>query len=125
MDERAKPTREAPLAHLRVLNFGWVWAAPVLGQLLADFGAEVIKVETSLRPDVARLQPPTLGDVPGVSMYAENTFRSTKSISLNLAKPRARALARDLVRVCDIVVENFSPRVLEWYRLDYPALRAV
>jgi benzylsuccinate CoA-transferase BbsF subunit len=124
MDERPTPTREAPLAHMRVLNFGWVWAAPVLGQLLADLGAEVIKVESRLRPDVSRLQPPTLGDIPGVSMYAENTFRSMKSISLNLAEPRARPLILDLVRACDIVVENFSPRVLEQYRLDYPALRA-
>lgn len=122
---RPAPTRDAPLAHLRVLNFGWIWAAPALGHMLADFGAEVIKVETRLRPDVSRMQPPTLGDVPGVALYAENTFRSMRSISLNLAKPRARALSLELVRACDVVVENFSPRVMAGYGLDYAALRAL
>jgi benzylsuccinate CoA-transferase BbsF subunit len=125
MDERKKPTREAPLADLRVCNFGWVWAAPALGHMLADLGAEVIKVETKKRPDLVRVIPPFLGDVPGVSMFAENTFRSQKSISLDLAQPRAQELAKALVAASDLVVENFSPRVLEGYGLDYEALRKV
>jgi benzylsuccinate CoA-transferase BbsF subunit len=125
MDERKKPSREAPLADLRVCNFGWVWAAPALGHMLADLGAEVIKIETKKRPDLVRVIPPYLGDVPGVSMYAENTFRSQMSISLDLAKPEAQALVKELVRRCDMVVENFSPRVLEGYGLDYAHLREV
>lgn len=125
MNERKTATRDAPLADLRVCNFGWVWAAPALGHMLADLGAEVIKIETKKRPDLVRVIPPFLGDVPGVSMFAENTFRSQKSISLDLAQPRAQELAKSLVAECDLVVENFSPRVLEGYGLHYEALRKV
>lgn len=111
-----------PLSGIRVVNFGWVWAAPVLGHILADMGAEVIKVETRRRVDVVRVMPPRLGEQPGQSMYSHNTFRNQLSITLDLRQAKAAALARRLVARSQAVVENFRPGTMARYGLDYAAL---
>ena len=67
-----------PLSNLRVINFGWVWGAPLMGHILADMGAEVFKVETRNRRDVIRILPPYMdedlaretGEQPLESLYA-------------------------------------------------------
>ncbi len=112
-----------PLASLRVINFGWVWAAPALAHTLADMGAEVIKIESHKRPDIIRLIPPNLKDQPFESLFAHGTLRNNLGITLDLTTARGQAIARDLVRTADVVVENFSPRVMQRYGLDYPAVR--
>ena len=112
-----------PLKHIRVLNFGWVWAAPVLGTTLADMGAEVIKVETKKRPDIIRLLPPLLQEKPYESLYAHNTLRNNWGISLDLRDTRGFALAQDFVRSADIVIENFSPGFMDEIGLGYKDIR--
>jgi benzylsuccinate CoA-transferase BbsF subunit len=111
-----------PLRGLRVANFGWVWAAPVAGHLLADMGAEVIKVESRRRVDITRKVPPQLGGQPDASFLSQNSYRDQLSVTLNLADPAAVDLARRLVAVSDVVIENFSPGVMARYGLAYPDL---
>ena len=114
-----------PLQDLRVINFGWVWAAPALGQVFGDMGAQVIKIESHKRPDMVRVIPPLAQDKPLESLYAHCTMRDHIGIALDLAQPRGQELAKELVKSADVVIENFSPRVMRRYGLDYPALKAV
>jgi crotonobetainyl-CoA:carnitine CoA-transferase CaiB-like acyl-CoA transferase len=116
------PLASFPLRGLRVVNFGWVWAAPVAGHLLADMGAEVIRIESRRRVDLTRQLPPLLAGHPEGSLYAQNTSRSQLSITLNLADPAALDLVRRLVAVSDVVIQNFSPGVLARHGLAYADL---
>ncbi|GIX48074.1 MAG: CoA transferase [Candidatus Tectimicrobiota bacterium] len=104
--------RRPPLAGVRVLDLSRAWAGPYGTRYLADFGAEVIKVETGKYPD---------GRQPGNPGY-EEVNRGKHPITLNFQHPEGQALLRRLVAVSDVVVENFSPRVLRRYGLDYPEL---
>ncbi|MCH7553481.1 MAG: CoA transferase [Chloroflexi bacterium] len=114
-----------PLHNLRVINFGWVWAAPVLGYVLADMGAHVIKIESHKRPDIIRVLAPRRHDLPNESLFAHTTLRSSEGVTLNLTSPRGQEVARDLVKTADVVIENFTPKVMGRYGLDYAALKAV
>ena len=116
------------LEGLRILDFSWVWAGPICTMVLADMGAEVIKIESNHRLDVCRVVPPFPEGTPGgVNRGGQfNTYnRNKKSCTLNLSKPRAIAIAKELVSLSDVVVENFSPRVMAGLGLDYEACRAV
>jgi benzylsuccinate CoA-transferase BbsF subunit len=112
---------------IRVVDFGHVWAGPYATALLADLGAEVIKVESAIRLDVHRRQGPYAGGQAGVDRSAvwNAQNRGKLGCTLNLASPEGVALAKRLVTVSDVVVENFAPRVMARLGLDYPALRAV
>lgn len=120
-----------PLEGIRVLDSTYVFALPYAGGLLADMGAEVIKVEGPGRPDVTRT-----GGYSGV--FAENDLgedwwnrpstynlihRGKQSLTLDLTDARGRDLFRDLVKISDVVMENFTPRVMRNWGLDYPNLR--
>ena len=115
------------LAGYRVLDFGWVLAGAIPGMVLADLGAEVIKVETRQRLDYMRMGRPIVGDRPDPEQNPmfHNVNRGKLSVTLNIAQPEAAALARRLAARCDVVIENFSPGVMERLGLDYDALRAV
>ena len=118
---RARP---GPLAGYRVLDFGWVLAGAVPGMILADMGAEVIKVETRQRMDYMRLGRPITGDQPDPEQNPmfHNVNRGKRSITLNTTHPEAVELARRLASECDVVIENFSPGVMERLGLDYQIL---
>ena len=111
----------------RVLDFGWVLAGAIPGMVLADLGAEVIKVETRQRLDYMRMGRPIVGDQPDPEQNPmfHNVNRGKLSVTLNIAQPEAAALARRLAARCDVVIENFSPGVMARLGLDYDALRAV
>ena len=116
------------LSGLRVLDFSWVWAGPICTMLLADMGAEVIKIESSRRLDTSRIIPPFPDGIQrGVDSGGQfNTYnRSKKSCTLDLTQPEAIEIARQLVDVSDVVVENFSAGVMARLGLDYEACRAV
>jgi len=115
-----------PLKGIRVANFGWVWAGPVTGQTLAFLGAEVYKIESRARIDLTRKLPPFGGGVadPDRSLSNHACWAGNGSVTLNLKKPEARALARQLVAKCDVVVENFGPGVMEEFGLGYDVLRS-
>ncbi|MBM5812963.1 MAG: CoA transferase [Gammaproteobacteria bacterium] len=116
--------RSLPLRGLRVANFGWVWAGPVVGQTLGFLGAEVFKIESRARIDLLRMLPPFAGGVrdPDRSLSNHAGWAGNGSVTLNLKTPAARDLARRLVAVCDVVVENFGPGAMAALGLDYAEL---
>lgn len=109
-----------PLQGVRVLELGSSVAGPFCGRLLADFGAEVIKVEIESGDPVRSMSK----RVEGRSLYAASIFRNKKLVSINLRSETGRSLVRQLSRKCDIVIENFRPGVLEKWGLGYAALSA-
>ena len=112
------------LTGYRVLDFGWVLAGAVPGMILADMGAEVIKVETRQRMDYMRLGRPIIGDEPDPEQNPmfHNVNRGKRSITLNTNRPEAVELARRLAAECDVVIENFSPGVMQRLGLGYETL---
>jgi formyl-CoA transferase len=112
-----------PLAGLRVVEIATTWAGPMCGCLLADLGADVVKVET---PDgeIARRSPPM---VPGtdVSPMHATVNRNKRSLVLDLRRPEGRELLRRLVGRADLVVEGFRPGVLDAWELGFEQLRAL
>jgi benzylsuccinate CoA-transferase BbsF subunit len=116
-----------PLTGIRVANFGWVWAGPIVGQTLGFLGAEVYKIESRARVDMIRTLPPFDGGIPDPdrSMPSHAGWAGNGSVSLNLKKPEAQELARQLVSRCDVAVSNFTPGVMEEFALGYEELRAV
>jgi len=120
-------TNALPLAGIRVANFGWVWAGPVVGQTLGLLGAEVYKIESRARIDLTRMLPPFAQGVrdPDRSLSNHACWAGNGSVTLNLKKPEAQELARQLTANCDVVVENFGPGAMAEMGLSYEALRAV
>ena len=103
-----------PLAGVRVLELGNYIAAPTAGRMLADFGAEVIKVERPVTGDELRNWRLYSGDT---SMLYRTINRNKKSIVLDLKTERGRQLVLDLIRHCDVLLENFRPGTLEKWGL--------
>jgi benzylsuccinate CoA-transferase BbsF subunit len=114
-----------PLEGIRVTNFGWVWAGPVAGQTLSMLGAEVYKIESRARLDLSRTLPPFEGDErdPDRSVTNHSMFAGNGSVSLNLSKPEARALALKLISQSDVVIENFGPGAMDGMGLGYDVLK--
>ncbi|MFD2234321.1 CaiB/BaiF CoA transferase family protein [Phaeospirillum tilakii] len=117
------------LSHLRVLDLSRVLAGPWAGQMLADLGAEVIKVEKPVAGDDTRhWGPPFLrapdGSDTGESAYYLAANRGKRSLAIDITRPEGQDLIRRLARRCDVVLENFKVGGLAKYGLDYPALRA-
>ncbi len=112
-----------PLEGYRVVDFGWVAAAPIIGGLLADLGAEVIKIESKSRWDTSRFTPDNTARDPNKDPWFHSLNRGKLSITLNLAKPEAIELSKRLIEKSDIVIENYSPGVMRRYGLDYESLR--
>jgi CoA:oxalate CoA-transferase len=116
-------TRGGILAGVRVLDLTRVLSGPFCTMLLADQGAEVIKVEEPGRGDDARhLGPPFRGDVSG---FFVSINRNKKSLTLNLKSDRGVDLLKQLVRRADVFVENFRPGVVERLGINYRALSAI
>jgi benzylsuccinate CoA-transferase BbsF subunit len=116
-----------PLQGIRVANFGWVWAGPVVGQTLGFLGADVYKIESRARIDINRTLPPFAEGVqdPDRSLQNHAGWAGNGSVTLNLKKPEAQELAKQLVAKCDAVVENFGPGAMNGLNLGYERLRAV
>ncbi|GAA5176244.1 CoA transferase [Pseudonocardia eucalypti] len=115
------------LGGVRVLDLTWVLAGPYATKVLAEHGAEIVKVESRHRQDPTRFAPsmrlrPDGG--PDSSGYFVNFNRGKRGVALNLRTERGQGLLRELAARCDVVVENFSPGVLARWGLDYPSLRA-
>jgi len=110
------------LLGIRVLDMSRVLAGPFCGMLLADMGAEVIKLEVPGKGDDSREFPPFR---KGESLYYINLNRGKKSITLNLKHPEGKRLFLELVKQCDVLVENFSPGTMERLGLGYGELQFV
>ena len=104
-----------PLEGIRILDFTWVVAGPVATRILADHGAEVVKIE--------RKNPPPLGNRK-LGLQCD-LHRNKISLALNMAEPRGIELARQLAARSDVVIDNFSARVMRAWGMDYESLVAV
>ncbi len=113
---------DGPLAGLLVADFSRVLAGPYATMLLADLGADVIKVESPAGDDTRRWTPPVTSD--GVSTYYLAINRNKRSVALDLTKRADLAAARELARRADVFVENFKPGGLTKFGLDYDSVRA-
>lgn len=113
-----------PLAGLRVVEATTTWAGPMCGCILADFGADVVKVE-SPSGEIARRSPPALpGTDPPLSFMHATVNRNKRSLRLDLHDEAAREAVRDLVARSDVFVENFRPGTLDGWGLGYRHLKA-
>jgi benzylsuccinate CoA-transferase BbsF subunit len=112
------------LAGLRVIDFTWVGVGPLLTKYLADFGAEVIRIESRTHLDSFRFAPPFVADTPGIerSGYFLNLNTSKSHVTLNLTHPQGRELAYRLIAKADVVAENFTSHVMEQWRMTYDDL---
>jgi crotonobetainyl-CoA:carnitine CoA-transferase CaiB-like acyl-CoA transferase len=119
-NDTTKEEATGPLAGYRVLEMGSTVAGPFCGRLLADFGAEVIKVEPA-EGDPVR----TMGKrFHGKSLYAASIFRNKSLIALDLRSADGQRIAADLAAKCDVLIENFRPGGLEKWGLGYEQLSA-
>ena len=110
-----------------MLDFTWVGVGPITTKHLADFGAEVIRVESVTRPDVLRGGVPFKDAEPGInrSQFAANYNSSKRGLGLNLALPEGRELVKNLIGEWkpDIIAESFTPRVMAGWGLAYEDVR--
>jgi crotonobetainyl-CoA:carnitine CoA-transferase CaiB-like acyl-CoA transferase len=111
-----------PLFGVRVVDFSVHAAGPFAGVMLAELGAEVIKIESAARLDITR-RPHTMYGKPPSSFEQVNANKL--SVTLNLKEPRAVELALELISISDLVLENFRPGVMDRLGLGYPKLREV
>ncbi len=131
MTPRPKPTGNAkplPFSGLRILDMTTFWAGPCCTHFMAMLGAEVIHVESARRPDGTRL-------IAGIPITEDQWWEKSpifaalntnkKGLTLDLQSPRGRELLRRLIATCDVVVENFTPRVLDQIGLDFAAVQAI
>ena len=121
-----------PLAGLRVLDLGWVWSAPQVGSILAQLGAEVIKVEHRARPDNSRLSGVIIregqrieGQNADMSPMFHQINKGKLGITLNLKEPAGVDLIKQLAATSDIVLENMSAGSVERSGIGYDALSAI
>ena len=111
---------KAPLSGIRVLDLSRVLAGPFCSMLLADLGAEIVKVEMPGRGDDTRAYPPNIN---GVSSYFLSINRGKKSITLDLKDERHREALYRIAKKCDVVLENFRPGVTKRLGVDYDTLK--
>jgi crotonobetainyl-CoA:carnitine CoA-transferase CaiB-like acyl-CoA transferase len=117
---------EAPKAlhGIRVVDFSHFIAGPFATMILADMGADVIKIEAPGRGDDLRRYPPLHADLKHGAPFLW-TNRNKRSVALDLKSPEAAAIARELIATADVVVENFSTGVMERFGLDYESCRKI
>ncbi len=125
-----RPSPPTPLAGIKVLDLSRVLAGPWCGQLLADMGAEVIKIERPGKGDDTRQWgPPWLASQEpgqrGESAYYLSTNRGKRSVTVDISRPEGQQLVRELAKKSDVVIENFKVGGLRKYGLDYARLKAV
>lgn len=123
--EAAAAGATSPLAGVRVVDLTAFWAGPAATQVLAALGADVIKVESIQRPDGLRFTSSKPASEPdwwewSSLFHAVNVDK--RAVTLDLASERGRGLLHDLLRISDVLIENFSPRVLDGFGLDRPFL---
>ncbi|WP_421934381.1 CoA transferase [Phenylobacterium sp.] len=123
----AKPSHEPPLKGLKVLDFSWALVGSVTTKNLADYGATVIKVESSTRPCLSRIDVQVAASKAGQfddKPWFIHMNTSKRGLRINMKHPRWREVIDPLIAWADVVVENFSPGTMASLGLDYETLRA-
>jgi crotonobetainyl-CoA:carnitine CoA-transferase CaiB-like acyl-CoA transferase len=120
----------SPLSHIRVLELSRILAGPWAGQMLADLGAEIIKVEKPIQGDDTRhWGPPFLNnqpdEAPTESAYFLSANRGKRSITIDIRHQEGQAIVHQLIESCDVLIENFKVGSLEKYHLDFASLSAI
>ncbi len=126
--QMAKADHALPaMSGIRVLDLGWAWAGAVPGAVLADFGADVVKIESSTRLDPMRMDRPLIGEVADREQGSlhHNINRNKRSIEVDLQQPEGPETIRRLAAVSDILIENLSTGSLARFGLDYERLSAI
>jgi len=116
------------LENITIADFGQSWAGPHTSRLLADMGAKVIKIESMKRIDVIRGLPPWVTDQEHTinnSGYYNWLNRNKLGVTIDLTKPRGQELAKEIIKMSDVMVENFSRGVMDRFGLDYESVRQV
>ncbi len=113
---------DGPLAGLRVIDAGQMIAGPLCCTLLADFGADVLKIEHPVRGDAMRARPP---EKDGKSLWWKVIARNKNTITLNLSEAEGQALLKRLVETADVLVENYRPGTFERWGLGYEELSSI
>lgn len=116
------PPATAPLEGIKVADFSRVLAGPFATMMLADFGADVIKVESPSGDDTRAWVPPV--DEHGAGTYFSSVNRNKRSVVCDLRTGEGLAQAREIALAADVVIENFRPDVMQRFGLDYETLRA-
>ena len=118
---------KSALNGLKVLDFTWAYAGPGATRYLADYGATVVRVESSKKLDTYRTVGPFKDGRSGLDRSGgfSNANMGKYDVSLNLSVPEAREVALRLVKWADVVIENFSPRVMRSWGMDYLSLRDI
>jgi crotonobetainyl-CoA:carnitine CoA-transferase CaiB-like acyl-CoA transferase len=118
---------QRPLEGIRVLSVTGALFGPYCGMLLADLGAEVIKVERPVYGDMNREWGPFFPNVqgPDKSGYFVSIHRNHKGITLNLKNPKAKEILKELVKKSDVLIENFKPGTLDEWGIGYEELKKV
>jgi crotonobetainyl-CoA:carnitine CoA-transferase CaiB-like acyl-CoA transferase len=122
-----EPAGSSPpaLQGLKVLDFTWIYAGPASTRYLADYGATVIRIESAKKIDATRTVAPFKDGRDGIERSAIycNLNLGKYGLSLNLSVPEAREVAMRLVKWADVVIENFSPKAMRAWGMDYDSLR--
>ncbi len=113
------------LEDIKIADFTWYVAGPFCTRYLADYGAQVIKVETSKFIDGVRPYPPYKDNIPGVNRggYFHNYNSNKMGVTLNLRHPKGREIARKIIMWSDIVAESFNPGVMQGLGLGYDEIQ--
>jgi len=116
-----------PLDGIRVADFCWLGAGAYTTKMLADMGADVIKIESSTHIDSLRITAPFADKIPGVnrSGYFADRNSSKRSITINVKKPEGREVIAALIAVSDVVSNNFAPGAMERMGFSYDAVRKI
>lgn len=124
MMEQTRMNNKRVFSDLTIVAFNWAMVGPLTLKFFADFGATVIRVETTTRPCVTRTSAPFKDNKPGLnrSGYFNHFSANMMSVSLNMGHPQGPALAKELVAKADVMMENFTPGVLNRWGLGYEEL---
>lgn len=120
--------KKMALEGLTVVDFGQAWAGPHFGRTLGDMGARVIKIESQKRMDMVRGLPPwPTGAVPGPnnSGYYNWLNRNKLGVTLDLTTTRGSEIAKEIIKISDVLVENYSRGVMDNFGLDYESVKKV
>jgi crotonobetainyl-CoA:carnitine CoA-transferase CaiB-like acyl-CoA transferase len=119
---------ELPLSGIRIADFTQAWAGSFCAQTLGALGADILKVESTTRPDTARMggvKPTTEDQWWEWAPIFHGTNTNKRCITIDVNTPAGLVLAKRLIASADVVLENFSPRVMEQFGLDWPVVHAL
>ena len=122
----AGPVASMPFGELKVFDMSWVGVGPMTAGYLGAYGATVVKLESSKRPDVLRLTAPFRDGKPGINnSHFFGDFNANKlGLGVDLTNPRGREVAWRMIEWADVVLESFTPRALRGWGMDWEAISA-